>query len=181
MNSWGARAATAAAFLFAAIYLAAATGFDLRRSGAEGSPGGAASTYHGGKSAAPASPDPACQSKGCHAAYPHAKDRTESAFRNMHQEFADCLSCHGRDPENHWAGDPPGRGRRIRYEPGKSAGKDPHSDLGRAIGCRTCHSAAGLARLREKGMSRMRSDQSDPVALRMIEGGPRRWAPPDLR
>lgn len=181
MNSWAARITTAAAFLLAAIYLIAATGIELPKPGRTETVAGGAEGYHGGKSGAQGTPDPYCQSKGCHDAYPHRKGKAESGFRNMHQEFVDCLSCHGKDPENRWVGDPPGRGRRVRYEHEATRGKEPHADLGQAVGCRKCHSEAGLARLRGKGMTRLPADESDPVALRMLEGGPKRWALPDLR
>lgn len=181
MNPWAARATTAIAVFLAAVYLIAATGTDFPRTVETEPVSGGAAGYHGGKYGAQGSLDPVCQSKGCHDAYPHRKDRAESAFRNMHQEFADCLSCHGKEPETRWSGDPPGRGRRIRYDREATRGNDPHADLGRAIGCRKCHSESGIAQLKEKGMTKLPADQSDPVALRMLEGGPKRWAPLDLR
>lgn len=181
MNPWTVRTITASAYVLAAIFLIGAVGIDLSWDGKYGTLDGRTAGFHGGKSGAQGSPDPACQSKGCHDPFPHRKNRTESAFRNMHQEFSDCLSCHGTDPEKHWVGDPPGRGRRIRYEHEPTKGSGPHAPLGQAIGCRKCHSETGLARLREKGMTRLSADRVDPVAIRMLEGGPMRWAPPDLR
>jgi len=180
MNPWAERSAAAAAVLLSAVYLIVAAGIEL-----PGSPGtdrvsGQASAYHGGKSVPSNDPDPVCQSAGCHDPFPHRKDRMESAFRNMHQGIADCLSCHGKDQENRWIVEPAGKGRRIRYDRETSAG-EPHAALGQAIACRKCHSGPGLERFRGKGMTTLPASHADPIALRMIEGGPKRWAPADLR
>jgi hypothetical protein len=180
LNPWVERTTIAASFLFTAVYLIGAAGVDIPGSGRTQAVPGPVAAFHGGKATSAQVPDPGCQSPSCHEAYPHKKDRAESAFRNMHQEFAECLACHGKEPENRWFGDPREKGGKIRYARGETKG-NPHVDLGQAATCRKCHSESGRGRLREKGMAGIPPGHADPIALRMLEGGSKRWAPADLR
>lgn len=179
MNHRMERISLGAAVLFAALYLAGAAGLHIPGSGrTQPVPGQGA--FHGGKSGSAHVPDPGCQSPSCHVACPHGKDSTESAFLNMHQEFAECLACHGKEPETRLFGESTGNSWRIRYKRETVKG-NPHVDLGQAATCRKCHSEQGKVRLQEKGMAGLRPGYSDPIALKMLEGGPKRWAPADLR
>jgi hypothetical protein len=162
------------------VYLIGAADVDIPGFRATEPVPGRATTFHGGKTATPLAPDPGCQSPSCHEAYPHRKDRTEAAFRNMHLEFAECLSCHGKEPESHWKGEPGGKSPKIRYAR-EAATENPHADIVQAATCRKCHSESGRQRLREKGMTGLPPGHADPIALRMLEGGPKRWAPADIR
>lgn len=180
MNPWIERATIAAAYLFAAVYLVGAGRLGMPEARRTKPVTGPAAYFHGGKTAGTPVLDTGCQSPECHEAYPHKKDRTESAFRNMHQNLADCLACHGKEPEKRWVGGVSGESRKLRYSREASAG-NPHADLGQAAPCRKCHSEPGRERLRERGMAFLPPGHADPIALRMVEGGPKRWAPADLR
>jgi len=138
--------------------------------------------FHGGKTARGNVADPDCQSRGCHETYPHEKDKTESVFRNMHQRRMDCLACHGKEAEKIWVGEqrPDGDGMKLGVSRKVSKG-NPHVELGQAASCRKCHSEKGRDLLREKGMHELSPGYADPIVLRMIEGGSKRWVPADLR
>jgi hypothetical protein len=87
------------------------------------------------------------------------------------------MVCHGRDGMNRFAGRQDGSGRRtLTYAGGPApAGPKGHPSLGAAAGCRQCHSEAGARSLKERGLSSLPSNYADPIALRMQEGGARRW------
>lgn len=170
----------AAAFLFAALYLLGAAGIHIPGSGRTQTVPGQGAAFHSGKSGRAQVPDPGCQSPSCHVASPHGKDGSESAFRNMHQGFAECLGCHGKEPETRLFVESAGESWKIRYKRETMKGNQ-HVDLGKAATCRKCHSETGRARLQEMGLTGLRPGYSDPIALKMLEGGPKRWAPADLR
>ncbi len=167
-------AALAAAGIAVFAWGAAGTGASVR--------GGAASVsyFHGGKDAARPAADPACQDGKCHAGLPHRKPVPESAFRNMHVAFAECLACHGKDPEGRWAPAGGAGGRRIRFT-GGAAAADRHEGTARALSCRSCHSEAGREALRRKGIQDLPNNFASPIALRMIEEKGKRWVPDEIR
>jgi len=103
-------------------------------------------------------------------------------FRNMHQGVMDCLACHAREAEKRWVGRqrPDGKGLKLGTSM-KESKSNPHVELGQAASCRKCHSEKGRELLREKGMHELPPGYANPIILRMIEGGPRRWAPAELR
>lgn len=172
---------TAAAAIVAGIFLLGVVGIPARDTARASREGRREPYFHGGKAASAPPADASCQSARCHVAFPHRKGGGEAAFRNMHLRAADCLSCHGKDAERRWAGRAPGEtGRKLRYAAPPGAA-DPHAWLGRAATCRNCHSEDGMRRFREKGVSALAPGFVDPIALRMIEGGAKRWVPGDLR
>ncbi len=150
--------------------------------------------FHAGKTAPAAAGDRGCRSPGCHVGMPHARGRTQAAFRNMHMRFVECLVCHGKDSRKSWTAvhSPPenrsvgGKGSlRSRWtiaapgpavEPGKM-----HGLIGPALSCRACHSEDGYRELAGKGVRDLPAGFTNPVALRMIEEGARQWIPDTMR
>lgn len=131
--------------------------------------------FHEGKSGESPVRDPACQTKGCHGAYPHEQG-PESAFRNLHVRFVECPVCHGREGEAEWrieAGD-----ERWRIRTGtRRADGGSHPPVGPPVRCRECHSRAGRERIERGAGRKLQGDFTDPVALRMLEEGSREWVP----
>jgi len=147
------------------------------------SPGGEAprlagegSYYHQGKTAAAGLPDPGCKSDACHGIYPHEKG-PEAAFRNLHAPFVECRVCHGTNGLAAWRVDrnPDGRWR-LRNE-NVSGGGDPHRAFGPAVRCRVCHSEPGESLIGKMGDGALPRTFRNPVALRMLEEGSRKWIP----
>lgn len=135
--------------------------------------------YHGGKAAGGALPDAACQNDKCHAGEPHRRSAPEAAFRNMHAGIAECLGCHGKDPQARWR---PGTspGRKVLYQPPAGGGK-PHDAMGRALPCRSCHSETGRAALERRGVTGLTGSFASPIALRMMEEKGKRWVTDEIR
>jgi hypothetical protein len=165
-------------------------------------PGGGATAmpddgyFHSGKTPPASLEDDGCLSKECHPGAPHAKDRTQAAFRNMHARFIDCLVCHGTESRTSWSAHPPPRvpkpgaaqsygssGRRWRIAaptPKIDRGR-MHGLIGRAVSCRACHSEQGYDDLARMGIRDLGAGFANPVALRMIEEGAKQWIPDTMR
>jgi len=135
-------------------------------------------SYHGGKTETAPPSDGACQAPGCHDGYPHRKGTSVAVFRNMHLRRVDCLSCHGKEADRRWAvsGAPKDPSWRVRY-PSDGRRSGPHAGMGPAMACRGCHSENGRAVLLERGVKELPSGFANPIALRMLEEGARRWDP----
>lgn len=151
--------------------------------------------FHAGKTAAISVEARGCRATGCHVGMPHAKDRTQAAFRNMHVGFIDCLACHGRDSRKSWVFEPPApapkQGGGDRSYPRKRwkiavpmPGTDRermHALIGPALSCRKCHSDAGHREMTGNGIRDLPPGFVNPVALRMIEEGAKQWIPDTMR
>ena len=164
------------AILFALLFFGSLHGWSVPGSGA--GPGKDAS-FHGGKNLRPMNMDPACSAPECHSASPHRKPGPWSAFLNMHRSFVSCLGCHGRDPERHWGV----RGTELAYSPTPEAGAGGrrHAANGPPADCRRCHSMEGRRSISAAGMKNLHDGFEEPIVLRMIEGGGRKWLPDDMR
>jgi len=137
---------------------------------------GDASYYHQGKTEPAAIPDPGCKSGDCHGIYPHERG-PEASFRNLHAPFVECRVCHGavgsaawrvdRNRDGHW---------RLRNESVPGEG-DPHRVFGPAVRCRGCHSDTGEDSIEKMGGGALPGTFRNPVALRMLEEGSRKWIP----
>lgn len=151
--------------------------------------------FHAGKTAPISVEARGCRSTGCHVGVPHAKDRTQAAFRNMHVGFIDCLVCHGRDSRKSWILEPPapapkqgGSDGSFPRKRGRIAVPVPEIDrermhglVGPALSCRRCHSDEGHREMTEKGIRDLPPGFVNPVALRMIEEGAKQWIPDTMR
>ncbi|HQT96566.1 MAG TPA: hypothetical protein PK416_01655 [Thermodesulfobacteriota bacterium] len=172
------------AVLVTVLFYASLRGWRFTSDGA-GSAG--AASFHGGKGSGSASPkrDPACSARGCHAPSSHRKPVPSSAFLNMHETVVSCLGCHGRDPERRWtSGETSGESAfRLVYSPVPEAGKGGrrHDANGPPAACRSCHSVEGRRAISAAGVKGLHDRFEDPIALRMIEGGGRKWLPDDMR
>jgi hypothetical protein len=170
------------AVLATVLFCASLQGWTITRigSGAAG-----AATFHGGKGADPAKRDPACSAQECHAPSPHRKAVPSSAFLNMHETIVSCLGCHGRDLERRWgAGETAGKGAfRLVYSPIPEVGREGrrHDANGPPAPCRRCHSAEGRRAIAAAGVKGLGDRFEEPIVLRMIEGGGRKWLPDDMR
>lgn len=176
------RAAIAAACLLGALFLVGATYGRVPSARSERPGSLSAVSFHGGKTAGTRDVDAGCRGDACHDPYPHRKDRTNAPFLNMHRGFAECLACHGKEAEKEWIARtrPEGKGTWLGFSREAPKG-NPHEGLGTAAACRKCHSESGREILRAKGMSGLTSGFANPISLRMIEGGARRWAPGEQR
>ncbi len=175
-------AASIAGAAIAAIFLAGAWGIGERRGTPSGATPLAAVPFHGGKTTGDVRRDPTCQAKGCHVPFPHKKVSAESAFDNFHQQFAECLACHGRDAERQWKREAvPGSGARVLRGPSAATVREPHMILRPAIACRGCHSAAGRKALASGGATEPKEGFENPIALRMLEEGGTRWSGESFR
>lgn len=170
------------AFLVAALFYASLHGWRFTRI-ATGSAG--AATFHGGKKQRPMKPDPSCSAQECHAAFPHRKPNPTGAFLNMHGTVVSCLGCHGRDPERRWGpGGTAGEGAFLLvYSPVPEVGRGVrrHDANGPPAACRRCHSMEGRRAIVAAGVKGLHEGFEEPIALRMIEGGGRKWLPDDMR
>ena len=170
------------AVLATVLFYASLQGWSFPRPGA-GSPG--AVSFHGGKGPALVKRDPACTAKECHAPSPHRKRVPSSAFLNMHGTVVSCLGCHGRDPDRRWgAGETAGEGAfRLVYSPVPEAGRGGlrHDANGPPAACRRCHSMEGRRAIAAAGVKGLHDRFEEPIVLRMIEGGGRKWLPEDMR
>lgn len=170
------------AALATVLFYASLQGWRITRIGA-GSAG--AAYFHGGKGSVSLKRDPACSAQGCHASSPHRKPVPSSAFLNMHGTAVSCLGCHGRDPERRWgAGETAGEAAfRLVYSPVPDAGGGGrrHDANGPPAACRRCHSTEGRRAIAAAGVKGLREAFEEPIALRMIEGGGRKWLPEDMR
>lgn len=166
------------AFLAAILFYSSLQGGRLSRTGSESA--GTAS-FHGGKGTISTKEDAACFGQRCHAPSPHRKPNPASAFLNMHESFVACLGCHGRELERRWApGEAAGGGSRmLSYSPVPEAGKGGrrHDANGPPASCRRCHSAEGRRSITAAGMKGLLEGFEEPIVLRMIEGGGRKWLP----
>ncbi len=169
------------AVLLTLLSFASVQGWRFARKGA-GSAG--AAFYHGGKKTPSEKRDPACSTTECHASSPHRKAGPESAFLNMHESVVSCLGCHGRDPERRWnTPEKAGEGvSRLAYSPVPEAGPGGrrHAANGPPAACRRCHSMEGRRAIAAAGVKGLPDGFEEPIALRMIEGGGRKWLP-DMR
>lgn len=177
-NALRACAAALAAIFF---YGAAAELVRPQRGPADGR-GAEGAAFHSGKGAQSPAPDPACQARGCHPPSPHRKDAATAAFLNMHGSSVECFACHGRDA---WSrigaaegAGAPGRTIRCPLPPGTV---EPHTVLGKPTPCRGCHSEEGVGRLAARGVGGFGPGFRDPMPLRMIERGTKRWDPAGIR
>jgi hypothetical protein len=190
MSPWTKTCLGLAAFLVTALLFTAAIPWDVpagKRADVRGS-----DYFHGGKTLPGGRKDPSCQSEACHVDNPHEKNATLSAFRNMHVQFTDCLSCHGANSPNRWiltspivGGDPGLSDRRVRIRytvpTGKNGREGHHALLVPPISCRECHSDSGRATLSAGGVTGLPAGFANPISLRMIEEGAKSWIPPDMR
>jgi hypothetical protein len=135
--------------------------------------------FHEGKTRRPRTAGNDCLGPGCHEGAPHRRDANLSTFRNMHTTYVDCLVCHAGDGAVRFEGSQDASGRRhLKYTGSKpSVGDKGHPVLGGSATCRRCHSEAGASSLKARGLTSLPSNYADPIALRMIEGGARRWNP----
>lgn len=170
-----------AGIVLTAIFMAGVAGWNLRTGSGGSSYTQPQRYFHGGKSADVSPADSRCLSKDCHAAYPHGNGAV-APFRNMHVGFIDCLACHLGKKERGWriVRDRKGTRWEIRSEE-TAGGNDPHAGLQSPWDCRDCHSGEGRKRLEAGGARDLPGGFHDPIALRMMEGGPRKWVPYDLR
>lgn len=170
------------AVLATSLFYASLQGWSFSRPGA-GSRGPV--SFHGGKGAVPSNRDPACSGKECHTPSPHRKPVPSSAFLNMHETVVSCLGCHGRDPERRWgAGETPVAGAsRLVYSPVPEAGSGGrrHDANGPPVACRRCHSTEGRRAIAAAGVKGLHDRFEEPIVLRMMEGGGRKWLPEDMR
>ena len=136
-------------------------------------------SFHGGKNPRSMEPDPSCSAAECHASSPHRKTGPLSAFLNMHQSIVSCLGCHGRDLERHWGA----RGTELVYSPLPDAGVGGrrHGANGPPAACRRCHSMEGKRAITAAGVNGLHDGFEEPIVVRMIEGGGRKWLPDDMR
>lgn len=170
------RTLSLAAIAVAVCFLAGVAGWRLPVPGGRISSGSATGYFHEGKPAGAGMRDSSCRTEKCHGAYPHGKG-LESAFRNMHAEFVDCPVCHGREGKAEWSVEAGGGDRwRIRSGTPPAAG-DPHASFGTPVRCRECHSQAGRERIERGGTRKLQGTFNDPIALRMLEEGSRKWMP----
>lgn len=170
------------AVLVSLLLFASLHGWRVPRTG-DGFAGSA--SFHGGKGLRPENTDPACIATVCHTPSPHRKPGPASAFLNMHETVVSCLGCHGRDPEHRW-GAPGAAGEttlRLVYAPVPDAGRGGrrHDANGPPAGCRRCHSAEGRRAIAATGVKGLHDGFEEPIVLRMIEGGGRKWLPDDIR
>lgn len=135
--------------------------------------------FHPGKNALAVPSDSGCLAGGCHGSAPHKRGAGLAPFRNMHAAYVDCRVCHAPDGMSRLAGIHAESGRRhLKYTGGApAAGTNGHPRLGDPAGCRRCHSEAGAGAIKARGLPSLPSNFSDPIALRMQEGGARRWNP----
>lgn len=170
------------AVLVTVLFYASLRGWRFTSDGA-GSAG--AASFHGGKGSGSPKRDPACSAKGCHAPSSHRKPVPSSAFLNMHETVVSCLGCHGRDPERRWtSGETSGESAfRLVYSPVPEAGKGGrrHDANGPPAACRSCHSVEGRRAISAAGVKGLHDRFENPIALRMIEEGGRKWLPDDMR
>jgi len=165
-----------AAIGIAASLLVGIAGWRFPSSGERISSDAATRYFHDGKQARDAIHDSRCQTEKCHSVYPH-NGGPESTFRNMHVEFVECPACHGREGQPMWK---TGRGAGDRWIiraglPQKSG--DPHPAFGPPVRCRGCHSEAGRKRIERGSARKLQGTFNEPVALRMLEEGSRKWVP----
>ena len=172
----------AAALLLAAAFLSSVVGWKAGAGKGSGAAAPGNPYFHAGKAASAGTADPACQASGCHAAFPHGKDPGTAPFRNLHQGAVRCLACHGQEAQRGWTV-LEGRGEKLGYSPpgGKGPGTDPHALIGPPLACRKCHSESGRSELAGKGMKGLPQGFANPIALRMMEEGARRWVPDTMR
>lgn len=148
--------------------------------------------FHAGKTPAASAGNAGCGASGCHAGMPHARDRAQAAFRNMHVRFVECLVCHGGASRTSWTVEPPTPGpaadggtARKRWKlatPGGTVDREkPHAALGASLSCRKCHSEEGRQEFAAKGVKDLPSGFVNPVALRMMEEGAKQWIPDSMR
>ncbi len=176
MKGWAERLLALAAVVVVISFLAGVAGWRSAAGGGKAFPDGGMAYYHDGKTTAAVNPGPGCLGGECHVAYPHAAG-PEAAFRNLHVAFVECRVCHGPEGASKWRADRGEDGRwRIRAGPGPGA-DDPHREFGVAVRCRGCHSDAGRARIEEGSPVPLPGTFRNPVALRMLEEGPRTWVP----
>ncbi len=135
--------------------------------------------YHIGKTPRTPSGEGECIGPGCHDGAAHKREANLAAFRNMHSTYVDCLVCHAPDGMDRFEGRQSGKGHlhlgyKGRTTPGGSKG---HPSLGPPAGCRRCHSESAAKSFKERGVPSLPSNFADPIALRMHEGGARKWNP----
>jgi hypothetical protein len=147
--------------------------------GIGGPSSGKALHYHPGKNARTVASEASCLATGCHSGSPHKRDPGLAPFRNMHTAYVECPVCHAADGIARSAGRQADSGRHhLKYAGvAPTSGAKRHPALGSPSGCRRCHSDAGAAALKARGISSLPSNFNDPIALRMQEGGARRWNP----
>ncbi len=142
----------------------------------------ASASFHGDGTIREVPPDPDCAGPKCHAASSHRASGPRSAFLNQHAEIVSCLGCHGREPERGW-GVPKDGGKggiRLVYSPSPEPGKQ-HAGIGPPASCTRCHSPEGRRAILSAGVKGLGEGFDSPIALRMIEGGGRKWVPDDMR
>jgi len=175
MTRWAERLLSLAAIAIAACYLAGIAGWRSPGPGRRIS-SATAGYFHEGKSGDSGIRDPSCQTETCHSAYPHERG-PESTFRNMHVGFIECQVCHGKAGAAAWQIEAGGGDRWIIRAGTRQAGGDPHTAFGPSVRCRECHSERGRKRIESGSNRKLHGTFHDPVALRMMEEGSRKWVP----
>ena len=183
MNRWARVLFPFIAVLATVLFYASLQGWRLTEIGAGFTGPGA---FHGGKRVLFPKRDPACSARECHTPSSHRKPVPSSAFLNMHETIVSCLGCHGQDPERRWgAGKTAGEGPPLRLlyspvpEPGRGGRR--HGANGPPAECRRCHSMEGRRAIAAAGVKGLHEGFEEPIALRMIEGGGRKWLPEGVR
>ncbi|GAB4231301.1 MAG: hypothetical protein OHK0028_06210 [Deltaproteobacteria bacterium] len=181
MNRRIVKAFEAAAVLLAILMFVSVSG-GAKSSRPAPSRGVAAASFHGGGSTAGAPGDAVCSGAKCHPSASHRKTGTVSAFLNFHEGIASCLACHARDAERVWRAPDSGiqGAPRLDALPGSAAG-NPHAAIGSPLACERCHSPEGRRTIESAGVKNLVDGFESPVALRMIQGGGRKWVPEDMR
>lgn len=182
-----------AAVILTAAFMAGFFGWGRHALRGSGPPTRAGFYYHAGKAPPAHVEEGGCRAPKCHTGFPHAKVRTQAAFRNMHLRFVDCLACHAKDARKSWVAEPLDASRadgsrgslRTRWKIALPApavsGEEMHALIGPALSCRACHSEEGQSEIAAKGIKDLPAGFADPVPLRMIEEGARQWIPDTMR
>lgn len=148
-------------------------------------PDARAASFHGGKRTSSGEEAAPCVSPACHGSSPHRRTVRASAFLNMHVTVVSCLGCHGADRERRWR--PAGKegigGSLLAYSqvPVPGTGDRRHEANGPPASCRSCHSVEGRRAIAAAGVKGIHEGFEDPISLRMIEEGGRKWLPDGMR
>ena len=169
------------AFLVAILFYASLQGGRLRRTGPDprGRP-----PFTEGRGRFPRKRMPPAPGRSAMRRRPHRKPIPASAFLNMHESFVSL-------PRVPWtgAGTSMGSGKRregafaacLLSGSGCGQGGRRHDANGPPASCRRCHSAEGRRSITAAGLKGLLEGFEEPIVLRMIEGGGRKWLPDDMQ